>query len=240
MANAFIDNLRRYTDLTPVDLGLLESACATVRAHPAGHDLVLEGDPPGPIFIILEGWACRYKLLPWGTRQIVAFMMPGDFCDLHAGIPDEMDHSIGTLTRARVAMIARPDMEHLIENRPALTRAFWRVQLVNESVSRSWIVSMGRRNAAERVAHLMCEFYVRAHNVGLTSGDHCEMPLTQIVLADALGMTAVHINRVLRQLRLAGIMTVGDGTLTITDAQKLARAAGFDDHYLHRRLKRAA
>ncbi|MBA3896076.1 MAG: Crp/Fnr family transcriptional regulator [Sphingomonadaceae bacterium] len=240
MSNAFVDKIRSYVPLQADDAEVLEAACANVRAIPARYDLIREGDKPGPVFVMLDGWACRYKLLPEGGRQIVAFLMPGDFCDMHVAVLDEMDHSIATLTPARVAMIPREEMERLIEARPKLTHAFWRTQLVDESVLRAWIVSMGRRSAIERVAHLMCELFARARNIGLVENDRCDLPLTQIVIADALGLTPVHVNRVLRKLREAGAMDDETGKLVITNPAQLAFVAGFDDNYLHRRSRRVA
>lgn len=240
MANAFIDKLCGHAALSPEDVALLEAACAVQHSVPARHDLIREGDKPGPVFVILEGWACRYKLLPEGTRQITAFLMPGDCCDLHASVLEQMEHSIATLTAARVAMVPRKRMEELIETRPAITRAFWWTQLVDEDTLRAWIVSMGRRDSLQRVAHLMCELYVRARNIGLTDGGRFELPLTQTVLGDALGLTPVHVNRVLRRLRISGVMGLSAGSLVIADIGKLALVAGFDDNYLHRRLARQA
>ena len=213
--------------------------CETARVFPARYDLIREGDKPSAVFLMLEGWACRYKLLPEGGRQIMAFLMPGDFCDMHVAILDEMDHTIATITKARVATIPRSTMENLVEATPRITHAFWRSQLIDEATLRAWIVSMGRRGSVERVAHLMCELYVRAHSIGLAGEDRLAFPLTQIVLADALGLTPVHINRVLRTLRVEGVMEIGRGMLVIADPQKLARIAGFDDNYLHRRLRTA-
>jgi len=240
MPNAFLKKLSVHVALTSHDIALLDAALGTPRAFPARQDLIREGDKPGPVFVVLEGWACRYKLLPEGGRQITAFLMPGDFCDIHVGVLDEMDHSIGTLTAASVAMIPRSRMEEIIDTRPAITRAFWMTQLIDEAILRAWIVSMGRRESLQRVAHLMCELYVRAANIGLAKDETLELPLTQTVLGDALGLTPVHVNRVLRRLRLAGAMQLGAGTLRVLDAAKLAQVAGFEDNYLHRRLRRAA
>ncbi len=240
MDNAFVTKLSGFAALTVAEAGLLAGVCDTARVLPPRHDLIREGDKPGPVFVVLEGWACRYKLLPEGGRQIMAFLMPGDFCDMHIAVLDEMDHNIATITKARIATVQRKRMETLIEATPAITQAFWRAQLVDEATLRAWIVSMGRRGSVERVAHLMCELYIRAHNIGLASEDQLALPLTQIVLADALGLTPVHINRVLRKLRLEGVMEIGRGMLVIADPAKLARIAGFQDNYLHRRLKAAA
>ncbi len=164
-------------------------------------------------------------------------MLPGDFCDIHVAVLKAMDHSIVTLTKARVALLPRAQMEALVQVRPAITHAFWWSQLVDQGVLRAWIVGMGRRNSTARVAHLMCELYIRMRNIGLATDDQCEMPLTQIVLADAVGMTPVHINRVLQTLRRGKVMDLRSGSLTILDPVKLARIAGFDDNYLHRRLE---
>ena len=240
MTNAFVEKLRGFGFLTPEDVAVLEAACGVSRDFPARHDLIREGDKPGPLIVILEGWACRYKLLPDGSRQITAFLMPGDFCDMHLSILNEMDHSIATLTPARVALVPRPQLADLIDTRPNIVRAFWWAQLVDEGILRAWIVSMGRRSSLERVAHLMCELYIRARNIGLAEHDRVEMPLTQIVLADALGLTPVHINRVLSRLRTDEIMHLSGGVLVISDPAKLAIVAGFEDNYLHRRLRTAA
>jgi hypothetical protein len=128
-----------------------------------------------------------------------------------------MEHSIATLTPARVAKVDRKEMEELIVTRPAIMRAFLWTLLVDEDTLRAWIVSMGRRDSVQRVAHLMCELYVRALNIGLTVGDRFEMPLTQIVLGDALGLTPVHVNRVLRKLKVSGVMSLSRGSLVIAD-----------------------
>ncbi|TPG14713.1 Crp/Fnr family transcriptional regulator [Sphingomonas koreensis] len=213
---------------------------ATSRKIGARQDLIREGDRPGPVFVMLDGWACRYKLLPEGGRQIVAFLMPGDTCDMHVAVLAEMDHSIQTLTPARVATIARGDIHKLVTDHPQIAQALWSTQLVDESTLRAWIVSMGRRDSNARVAHLMCELYLRARNIGLVSGNNFEMPLSQVVLADALGLTPVHVNRVLRKLRLANVMEIRRGALNIIDPVGLATIAGFDENYLHRRLRQAA
>ncbi len=146
-----------------------------------------------------------------------------------------IDHSIATLTTALIALVPRGILQTLIETRPAINRAYLWNQLVDQETLRAWIVSMGRRNGLQRVAHLMCELHVRARNVGLTQGDRLELPLTQTVIGDALGLTPIHVNRVLRKLRIGGVMTLSGGSLVIADLGKLVIVAGFDDNYLHRR-----
>lgn len=231
----FTRKLSEHVPLSQKDIELLRAACGRVIDLPARHDLVREGEKPGPIVVILDGWACRHKLLPEGARRITAFLMPGDCCDMRASALDVMEHSISTLTPARVSTIERATMETLVSERLGLARAFWWTQLVEEDTLRAWLVSMGRRDAVQRVAHLMCELYVRARNIGLTGDGRFEMPLTQATLGDALGLTAVHVNRVLRKLRLRGMMEVSAGSVSIADIGKLALLAGFDETYLHRR-----
>jgi CRP-like cAMP-binding protein len=240
LPDSFIKKLNGHGLLSQEDVALLVEACGRPNDVPAGKDLIREGDRPGPLFVILEGWACRYKLLPEGTRQITAILMAGDIFDLHAFVLDRMEHTIATLTSARVAMIPRERLEGLIEARPAITRAFLWTQLVDEDTLRAWLVSLGRRDTLQRVAHLMCELYVRASNIGLAKDGRLDLPLTQVVLGDALGLTSVHVNRVLRKLRMSGVMELSAGSLTIADLDKLVAVAGFDGTYLHRRLRRAA
>lgn len=136
-------------------------------------------------------------------------------------------------------MIKRPEMERLMAANAGIARAMYLAQLIDEGTLRAWIVSMGRRSSIERIAHLMCELYLRARDIGLTVGDALELPLSQIVLAHALGMTPVHVNRVLKTLREDGAMELKRGSLTILDPLRLVRIAGFDENYLHRRLQRA-
>jgi CRP-like cAMP-binding protein len=237
MANAFVEKLRGYAPMSAADEVLLRDACRHPRTFPANYDLILEGDEPGPVFVILAGWACRYKILPGGSRQIISFMMPGDFCDMHIAVLAEMDHSIATLTEATVATIPRREMEALVEVRPDLAKAFWWTQLVDAGVLRATIVSMGRRTSLERVAHLLCELCFRMRNIGIADEETFVMPFTQIVFADAVGMTPVHVNRLVRKLRALGALDVGVSTLIIADIKLLAQIAGFDDNYLHRRLR---
>jgi CRP-like cAMP-binding protein len=240
MANRFIDKLRSLAPLDDDDIAALAAATARSRSVPSRRDLIREGDRPGPVFVMLEGWGCRYKVLPSGTRQVLAFLMPGDSCDLHIGLLAEMDHNIQTITPARVATIERAEMDAILDRHPAIAKALHIAQLIDEGTMRAWITSMGRRTSIERVAHLMCELYLRARSIGLTAETQLELPLSQLLLADSLGMTPVHLNRVLKQLRLRGAMTLKRGSLVIADPLMLTEIAGFDENYLHRRLRVAA
>lgn len=239
MTNRFVEKLRGFSPLADADVAELVALTSRSRVSKTRQDLIREGDRPGPVFVMIEGWACRYKILPSGTRQVLAFLMPGDACDLHIGLLAEMDHSIQTITPARVATIERVDMDELMRRRPAIAKAMYIAQLVDEGTMRAWITSMGRRTSVERVAHLMCELYLRARDIAMTGEATLTLPLSQVLLADALGMTSVHINRVLKDLRIAGAMTLHRGSLEVSDPDKLVRIAGFDEGYLHRRTRLA-
>ena len=237
MGNPFSDKLCRLANLGHADVNALLAVTARARKLPARVDLIREGDRPGPVFVVLEGWACRYKILPNGLRQILAFLMPGDACDLHIGFLAEMDHGIQSVTPLRFVAIDRDEMDALMDAHPRIARAMYISQLIDEATMRAWITSMGRRSSLERAAHLMCELYIRAHNIGQVNDASFSIPLSQIMLADSLGMTSVHINRVFKELRLAGALSLSRGNVKIVDPEKLVRIAGFDENYLHRRIR---
>ena len=230
--NPLVAKLQTVAALPEEDRVALTELSVGARDMPARRTIIREGERPDHVHLMIEGWAARYKLLPGGTRQITAFLIPGDFCDLHVTILSEMDHSIATLTPARVAFIPRGKME-AVADRPSTAKALWWATLVDEAVLRSWIVNVGRRDAYEAVGHLMCELYLRLKNVGLTRDHHFELPLTQEELADALGLTSVHVNRVLQRMRAEELITLKHGALTIHDYGRLQRASGFNPNYLH-------
>jgi CRP-like cAMP-binding protein len=144
-----------------------------------------------------------------------------------------MDHSIGTLSPVHAAQIPRENADWLMERYPRQARAFWWSTLVEESITREWVVNVGHRTAFERMAHLFCEIFERLHTVGLTRGDTCDLPLTQSELSDALSLSAVHVNRVLMEMRHNHLITLRNQQLTIHDYPTLRDVAGFDARYLH-------
>lgn len=227
-----VAKLETIATLSADDREALVALCANAREMGARRHIIREGDRPDHVHLIVDGWAARYKLLPDGARQIVAFLIPGDFCDLHVTVLGAMDHSIATLTRGKVAYIPRRMIDE-ITDRPAVAKAFWWATLVDEGVLRAWIVNAGRRNAQEAVGHLICELYVRMKNVGLTVDHEFTLPLTQEEIADALGLTAVHVNRVLQRLRAEKLISLSRGALVIHDYERLQDASGFNPNYLH-------
>lgn len=223
---------KQTSDLSADDHVLLLTLCDDVRSVPARHDIIREGERPEYVNLIIEGWACRAKVLRDGSRQITAFLLPGDFCDAHVTLFGAMDHNITALTDCKVAFVPRAKMDELSE-RPRLARALWWASLVDEAVLRAWIVNLGRRDAFDRIGNLICELHRRLANVGLTIDGEFEMPLTQEELADALGLTSVHINRTLKRLREEGLLTLRHKRLVILDVPRLQRIVGFDPNYLH-------
>jgi CRP-like cAMP-binding protein len=220
-------------DVRESDLELLIALCDDERTVPAKSDILTEGERPDHVHVILEGWAARYKTLSDGSRQIVAFLIPGDFCDLHVAILGHMDHGIVALTRCRVAYIPSAELDELTAHHNGLTKALWWATLVDEGVLREWILNVGRRDAFERIAHLLCEMHARMQMVGLVQEDRLALPLTQEQLADATGLTAVHVNRTLQRLRNDGLIEIGSGSLLIPNVGALREAAGFTGNYLH-------
>lgn len=238
MVNRFVAKLRGFAELTDKECETLARATSNSRAYRPRQDLIREGDRPGPVFVMLDGWAFRYKVLPSGSRQIMAFLMPGDACDLHIGMLATMDHGIQTATPAQVATIPRQVVDEMMDAHPRIARAMYIAQLVDESTLRAWIVSLGRRSSAERAAHLLLELHIRAVRTGVADQDGMDLPLSQVILADALGMSPVHINRVLQELRESQAIALRRGVLRIQNAAALTKFSGFDEGYLHRRLRK--
>lgn len=185
------------------------------------------------MFLLVEGWACRYKILRDGKRQIMAYLVPGDLCDVHIFILKQMDHSIGLLSDAKVVAIAKDKILQLFEEHPNLARALWWSTLTDEAVLREWLVNMGQRDAYDRVAHLLTELWLRLRTVGLTNDGSFELPVTQTDLGDTLGLTSVHVNRTLQRLRVEGLIDLSRGRLHILDVPKLMAVTHFEPNYLH-------
>ncbi|KQT16628.1 MULTISPECIES: Crp/Fnr family transcriptional regulator [Bradyrhizobium] len=204
----------------------------------SGEDLVTESDPVDSVRVLLSGWLGRYKMLEDGRRQIVNFIFPGESCDAHAYLLGEMDHSIMTLTPVVYAEIKRARFESLLAKNPTLSEAFWCETLLNNAIQREWAINLGRRVALERVANLFCEIFERLRPVGMIDRNSCIMPVTQMDLADATGLSVVHLNRTLQELRGAGLIVLRERTLTIPDLDALKNAALYSPSYL--RLYRGA
>jgi CRP-like cAMP-binding protein len=205
----------------------------------ADQDIVREGDRPTRSCALLEGFACTFKVTAEGKRQITAFHIPGDIPDLQSLHLEVLDSSLGTLTPCRVGFIQHESLQELCDQHPRIARALWRETLIDASMFREWTVNNGRREAYARIAHILCELMARLEAVGLASDHTCEIPITQNELADATGLSNVHVNRVLQELRGEGLIVFKGSTLEIPDRKKLDEVGEFDLTYLHLARKRA-
>ena len=221
-------------DLVPEEeAAALAAAVRGMRDLPAGATLVAEGAAPDASTLLVEGLVARYKALPEGPRQILQIHVPGDLVDLHGFLLKQIDHDVGALTAVRVALVPHAGIRNLTETRPHLARLLWLSTLLDAAIQREKILSVGRRNAQARVAHLLCELYVRLRIVGLASDHRYRLPLTQSDLGEAAGLTGVHVNRMLRKLRNEGLLTFRSGEVVVHDWEGLKRLAGFDPGYLY-------
>jgi CRP-like cAMP-binding protein len=229
-----VRKLEQFVRLSPADRAILTRAAAErMRNFGARVDIAREGDRPKDVHLILSGWACRYKQLEDGRRQIVSFFLPGDICDLNVFVLREMDHSIGTITPVAISDLSRDFFDEISAGYPRIATAFWWESLVNSAIQREWTMSLGQRTASERMAHLMCELFFRLRLAGLTRGDSCDLPLTQADLADATGLSKVHVNRTLQELRAAELIGLRDKSLRIPNLERLMNAGLFNANYLH-------
>lgn len=228
-----VRKLESIADLSAEEREAILGLPLRTQALQAKQDIVREGDRPSQCCLILNGWACRYKLLGEGRRQILSLHIPGDVPDLQSLHLHTMDHSLGTLTKATLAFIPHDALRALTVRFPNVAAVLWRDTLIDAATFREWMTGMGRRDAYERIAHLFCELYLKQEAVGLATEHRCQIPLTQIELSDALGLTPVHFNRVLKEMREKRLIAMKAGTLAIEAWDELARACEFDPTYLH-------
>lgn len=211
----------------------IETMFTDVRTVGPGVDIVSDGDRPRQSTLVVAGLAARYTTLKGGERQITALHLPGDFVDLHSFLLKEMDHGVVAISACRVATVPHDTLTRVTEQLPHLTRLFWLLTLLDSSLHREWIVAMGRRSAVGQMAHLLCEVHVRLQIIGAAQETEFNLPVTQADLGDILGLSTVHVNRVLQELRGEGLITWKGPTVTIHDLAGFRRLAEFDDRYLH-------
>lgn len=233
MVNALIRKLEGFTPLSDNDRTLLSELSNRAVSISADQPIILQGDAPSDVRVVLEGFAARSKTLRDGSQQIFAYLVPGDFCDLHVAVLSAMDHDIRTLTPCKVANISKKTVREIAETRPNLMQALWWCTLVDAATLREWLVNIGQRSAEERIAHLFCELHVRLKAVGLGSSKSFELPITQDVLAKTMGLSSVHVNRSLKELRERELVTFKSRVIKIPDIGRLEEYAEFDSSYLH-------
>lgn len=229
----FFQRIEHRDTLGPAERLALLSGVSTIENVSAGSDLVQEGDRPQQCTLLVGGFTARYRLVASGERQFTAIHVGGDFIDLHSFPLKEMDHSVLALTDCKVALLPHPVLKELTENYPHLTRLLWLLTLLDSALHREWIMCLGRLSAAARAAHLFCELGMRLAAVGLGRPDNYRLPLTQQNLADALGVSSVHANRVIQTLRSEGLLVWQSEQVTLPDLQRLRALGEFDERYLH-------
>lgn len=232
MISRLIRKLEQFSTLSSTEKHALAAAVQSTRQLGAREDFLIQNGRPKGVNLLVDGFACRYKLLHDGRRQIVGYFLPGDTCDLRVYLLKRIDHSIGTVTPVTIAHLSHEALVDIFENFPTLKRALWWSTLVDEAITREWIVNVGQRTGYERMAHLLCEVFHRLRVVGLADADGCDFPLTQHDLADTVALSPVHVNRVLQELRQAKLIVLREKRLTILDLDGLKAVAHFSPSYL--------
>jgi len=204
------------------------------RAFGRDSYLVREGEPTSVCTLLVSGFAFRQKLVSQGARQIISIHIAGEFVDLQNGLLEVADHNVQCLTRCVVAMVQKNALIELMASRDNVARAIWLDTLIDSSIFREWVVNVGRRDAKQRIAHLLCELAARLNSADPQSdGSNYDFPLTQEQIADCTGLTAVHTNRTLQTLRRDGLISLSSSRLTILDWDRLAEIGDFNERYLH-------
>jgi CRP-like cAMP-binding protein len=224
--------LSAFVALSDADLAILARFHQRRRTFHGGHEMIHEGQKNSVAFILAEGWACSYKILPDGGRQIVNFQIPGDFLGLRSILFRTADHSVEAVTRIEASEVLASDILDGFAKAPRLATAVLWAASRDEAMVVEHLVNLGRRSAEERMAHLLLELGARLNLVGISDRTGFDCPLTQYHLADALGLSAVHVNRVLRHLREEGLVTFQKGRVVLDDFARLQKLAGFDTSYL--------
>lgn len=224
---------RREVELTSDERMLIENAIAEVRTLDARITMIEQGERIHVSTLLIEGMMSRYIDDRKGLRQLVAVHVPGEFVDLHAYPMRQLDHSIGTLTAATVGIVPHDALKEILDPRPELARKLWFSTLIDAAMHRAWLFRLGRLDAVGRVAHFLCEMNARLEAVGLSNGRRFALGLTQADLAEVCGLTTVHINRVMRQLREAGLCIFKSSLVEILNPVGLAKRGDFDPQYLY-------
>lgn len=224
--------LGAFVALSDEDLGVLDRMHQRRRHFPIGRDVVFQGQRDSAAYIVASGWVCSYKVLSNGLRQIVDFQIPGDFLGLRSVLLRTSDHCIEPVTDVEVSEVLAAELLDAFATTPRLASAVLWAASRDEAMVVEHLIDIGRRSAVERVGHFLLEMGARLSLVGLGSKAGYDCPLTQYHLADALGLSAVHVNRVLRELRESRLVTFRDGHVSFDDRASLISAADFDPAYL--------
>jgi CRP-like cAMP-binding protein len=225
--------LRARDDISPEEEQALRNAIGDMIRYPADHTFITPGQELNCSTLLIEGIIARYKDLSDGQRQITELHVAGDFADLHSFTLKHLDHSVMTLTPARIVQVPHEKLKGITEQHPHLARVLWFSTNLDAAIHREWEVSLGRRNAVQRTAHIFCELQIRLGITGLASEQGYALPITQVELAECLGLTSVHVNRVLKELRERELVEFRGGRVTISNLAGLRHLAEFDPAYLY-------
>jgi len=227
-----LKKLSAIGELSTEERAEVATLLGTMRRVEKRRDIVQDGSSPNHSTLLVEGLACRYKLLANGERQILSFNVPGDIVDLYSFVLRKMDHAILSLSNCVICEIPHESIKKVAATHAHLLKLLWRDTLVDSSVFRTWMINNSRRLGEARAAHLFCEVYTKLQSVGLAEDDGFGLPISQVDLGDCLGMTPVHVNRVMKQLKDDGLLTMNKGYVRILDWKKLVAFASFDPGYL--------
>lgn len=234
MPNALTMKLEQFTKLNEAEQsrlnGLLE---LPRRTYATGETIFEEGEQLNSVYLIVEGVAARRKTLPSGIRQTMGFLIPGDLCELEAFVLDAMDHDLVAVCETTCVVIPKAIISGLLTESSTITQALWWCTMVDHAMLRARIIDHACRTAYQRLAHLFYEMLIRYRLIGLAQDDSYPFPSTQAELAEATGLTTVHVNRVLMKLRADGLITYANKRLVVIDPPRLKRAASFESNYLH-------
>ncbi|MCS3949707.1 CRP-like cAMP-binding protein [Bradyrhizobium japonicum] len=230
---ALVRRLRTSSGISDDDVKEIEQLPIAVRQYPAETPVVRDGERATDCCLIADGFCARSKTIPSGKRQILSIHIPGEIPDLMSLFLHVMDHDLSTLTPCTLGFIRHETLRKLHQRSPSVAELFWRDTLIDSAMFREWIVNVGQRPAPARLAHVMIELRERLRVIERLDGNSFEMPLTQEQIGEALGITAVHANRVIKQLRQEGIVELHRGRVTVLDERKFLELADFDGRYLH-------
>ena len=233
MIDVHLKKLRRRIEISSEEELTIRNAVLETREIPADQTLIRAGEVLSSSLILLKGWLARRKDLSGGERQVIGLYVAGDFADLHGFTLNRLDHDVVALTDCTVAIVPHERLQTMTERNPRLARVYWLSTNIDAAMNRELALSLGQRPAISRMAHLFCELHLRLEAVGRASEDSYEFPLTQGELAQCLGLTLVHANRTIQELRRRGLVELGNRRLTILDRPGLEDVAEFDPSYLY-------
>jgi CRP-like cAMP-binding protein len=233
MIERHLRKIRARDEITAAEEEAIRTCVTEIRDISTNSRIIRANEPLEVSTILLDGLACRYKDLRNGERQITELHVAGDYMDLHSFTLKRLDHDVLALTPCRIAITPHDRLRKITEDFPHLTRVYWFATNLDAAIHREWVLSLGRRPAAARIAHLFCELYIRLGISGLTEKLSYALNLTQAELAECLGLTAVHVNRMLRELREQGLVTFREARVSILNWEGLQHAGEFDPSYLY-------